>query len=693
MVRMRVGSLLVAGQAAAALSAEGSSGVMKVVKLLQETKDTLIAERKTQEEEYMKLDCVVKKTKEENAALREENGAKIGDIDNELSLLEGGKTLTDEGQVFAAKIDEKNKEIEKAETDLEAEKAKYDTYMADLAAGIAALGDAEKKIQGQTLLVQRSTLKQLLSQNKSLKLLPSQQVQLLKFEKQAPEAYSSQVGSIVELIQTLKQEYQKEKIDTTQQHEKDVKASEALIKELKEALSGLQEQQQAGEGEAAAKARRTEELNDLKSALEKEIADADAEDKVMEENKEKQDKEYETFSTDSLSQEDAIDAALGILHSDDNRDLFQKNEDDKDFEASFLQIASSAAEMKSSSKVRSMKELALMRERETAIQVLLNAIADQVLELKDEKKSIETSVEHCTADSKKLIEDAKTAAEQMDGQDAQIRASTEVIEAENEKQKQLTEEIAAKMEEKEKKTKIFNEAKSALELIREDLDTATGEVRKALLELKKYKPDKSTRFNEGSKGGLTKNTSNPLAPVITMLDGIVTQMLNEKKDRQTQITDLQTEQDEMVAEIGNASTVEESGMVVAIETPDSIIGGKEAERNASVNKESEEEAKKTTAEVDYGSEKKKLYGEDGTTGLLASFNKLQPGCDYWMLGSEARFAAIAEEISTLDEVKHVLSNQDLVFGEKDTMAMEAREKGADEKDHAFETVTGRVTDF
>ncbi len=79
MVRMRVGSLLFAGQAAgaAALSSTegGSSGVMKVVKLLQETKDTLIAERKTQEEEYMKLDCVVKKTKEENAALREENGA------------------------------------------------------------------------------------------------------------------------------------------------------------------------------------------------------------------------------------------------------------------------------------------------------------------------------------------------------------------------------------------------------------------------------------------------------------------------------------------------------------------------------------------------------------------------------------------------------------------------------------------
>lgn len=687
MVRMRVGSLLVAGQAAgaAALSTEGSSGVMKVVKLLQETKDTLISERKTQEEEYMKLDCVVKKTKEENAALREENGAKIGDIDNELSLLEGGKTLTDEGQVFAAKIDEKNKEIEKAETDLEAEKAKYETYMADLAAGIAALGDAEKKIQGQTLLVQRSTLKQILS-TPNLKLLPAQQVQLLKFEKQAPEAYSSQVGSIVELIQTLKTEYQKEKIDTTQQHEKDVKASEALLKELKEALSGLQEQQQAGEGEAAAKARRTEELTDLKTALEQEVSDADAEDAIMDENKEKQDKEYESFSTDSLAQEDAIDTALGILHSDDNRDLFQKTEDDKDFEASFLQIAEQ-------SKVKSMKELALMRERETAIQVLLSAISDQVQELKDEKKSIETSVEHCTADSKKLLEDAKTAAEQMDGQDAQVRASTEIIEAENEKQKKLTEEIAEKMEEKEKKTKIFNEAKEALELIRDDLDSATGEVRKALLELKKYKPDKNTRFNEGSKGGLTKNSSNPLAPVITMLDGIVTQMLNEKKDRQTQITDLQTEQDEMVAEIGNASAVEESGMVVAIETPDSIIGGKEAERNASVNKESEEEAKKTSAEIDYSSEKKKLYGEDGSTGLLATFNKLQPGCDYWMLGSQARFAAIAEEISTLDEVKHVLSNQDLVFGEKDTMTMEAREKGADEKDHKFEGVTGRVTDF
>ncbi|CAD7963714.1 unnamed protein product [Amoebophrya sp. A120] len=681
---MRKAALLSSLTGAVALESGASSGIMKVVKLLQDTKADLIKERKTQEQEYMKLDCVVKKTKEENAKLREENSGKIADIDSELALLEGGKTLTDEAQVFAAKIDEKNKEIEKAEADLDAEKEKYDTYMADLKAGIAALADAEKKIQGQTLLVQQKTLKSLLAK---AKLLPAQQIAMLKFEKQAPEAYSSQVGSIVELIQTLKNEYKKEEIDTTTQHEKDVAAQEALIKELKEALSGLQEQQQAGEGEAAAKARRTQELTDLKTTLEGEIADADAEDKVMDENKTKQDTEYETFSADSMAQEDAIDKAVEILHSDDNRDLFQKNEDDKEYEAAFfLQKASITTE-----KVRSMKELQLARERETAIQVLMAAISDQVSELKDEKKSIETSVEHCRVDSKKLIEDAKTAAEQMDGQDAQIRASTEIIEMENEKQKKLTEEIADKMEEKRKKTEIFEESKKDLEAIKDDLTTALGEVRKAILELRKYKPEKTSRFNEGSKGDLTKKTSNPLAPVITMLDGIVSQMDNEKTDRTTQITDLQAEQDEMVKTIGNASPMEESMMVTTIETPESIIGGKEKERNDSVTKEAEEEAKKTSAETDYASEREKLYGTDGTTGLLASFNKLQPGCDYWMLGSQARFAAIAEEISTLDEVKHVLSNQDLVFDGKDTMEMEAREKGADAKDHQYEDVTSRVT--
>ena len=121
-------------------------------------------------------------------------------------------------------------------------------------------------------LIQTQTLRSILSQKK---LLPAQEVALLKFEKQAPEAYTSQVGSIVELIQTLKNEYKKEEVDTTQQHEKDEAAQNALIKELKEALSGLQEQQQAGEGEAAAKAKRTQELNDLKDTLTKEIEDAD----------------------------------------------------------------------------------------------------------------------------------------------------------------------------------------------------------------------------------------------------------------------------------------------------------------------------------------------------------------------------------------------------------------------------------
>jgi len=646
-------------------------------------KKDLVKERKTQEQEYMKLDCLVKKTKEENAALREENNSKISDIDNELSLLEGGKTLTDEGEMYAAKIDEKNKEIAKAEEDLANEKAKYDAYIVDLTAGIAALVDAEAKIQGKSQLIQTATLRSLLSKSK---LLPSQEVALLKYEKQAPEAYSSQVGSIVELIQTLKNEYKKEEVDTTQQHEKDEAAQNALIKELKEALSGLQEQQQNGEGEAAAKAKRTQELNDLKDTLTKEIEDADAEDKVMEENKTKQDGEYETFTNDSLAQEDAIDKAISILHSDDNRDLFQKNEDDKAVEVTFLQMTH-----KENSKVRTMKELALMRERQTAIQTLLNALGDQVSELNDEKKSIQTSVSHCEADAKKLIEDAKSAAEQMDGWDAQMRASTEIIEQENTKQEKLTKEIAELMAEKKQKTEIFEQSKSDLEAIKQDLSDAVMEVKKAVVELKKYKPEKTSRFNAGSQGGLSKATQNPLAPIITMLDGIVTQMANEAKDRGTQITDLTTEQNEMVKQIGNASKVEDSGMVMAVETPDSIIGGKEQERNDSVDKEAAEEKIKSAASTDFGSEKEKLYGTDGTTGLLASFNKLQPGCDYWMLGSQARFAAIDKEIQTLDEVKHVLSNEDLVFDGADTMDMEAREKGADAKDHHYEAVGSRST--
>ena len=69
---------------------------------------------------------------------------------------------------------------------------------------------------------------------------------------------------------------------------------------------------------------------------------------------------------------------------------------------------------------------------------------------------------------------------------------------------------------------------------------------------------------------------------------------------------------------------------MAIETPDSLIGGKEQERNDSVDKEAAEEKIYSDADTDYTSEKEKLYGTDGTTGLLASFNKLQPGCDYWI---------------------------------------------------------------
>ena len=182
--------------------------------------------------------------------------------------------------------------------------------------------------------------------------------------------------------------------------------------------------------------------------------------------------------------------------------------------------------------------------------------------------------------------------------------------------------------------------------------------------------------------------TNPLATVITMLNGVQKEFETKKAHRSTEIATLDKEHNDQLTDIGIASACPEGedGCRVEIATPDSIIGLLEKKRNQSIDKENADTVAKNADQVSLQDNDKTLYGEDGKGGLVGAFSKLQPGCDYWMVNGPGRFEEIAAEIAALDRARAIMwdpatnAPRDILSSE-DTATLEAREAGADAKKH------------
>ena len=169
----------------------------------------------------------------------------------------------------------------------------------------------------------------------SSQLSGSQKSAFAVYESQAPEAYKSQVGAIKDLIQNLQHEYSKEKIDAQQQWKKDKASQEANLQMLQSQKDSLQAEFEAGAGEAAAKMKRTQELNEATETAQAEIDAAKKESDEMTATFAVQSKDFNNFIADSAAQEDAMNQAIEVLGGDDARDQFQAVAHN---EASFLQV-------------------------------------------------------------------------------------------------------------------------------------------------------------------------------------------------------------------------------------------------------------------------------------------------------------------------------------------------------------------
>lgn len=631
----------------------------KVVEMLRGVRTTTEAEMKLAQKTYTKVDCTVTSTMKKNAKLREENAEKIEDAQAELDALDS-TTLTDEAERLVAAINAKKQEKKDADAELQKLTDEHDAYQSDLQAGIDALSNAQTELQnkGTSLLARNRGVESLLV----TKLAPRHRQEImsaLKIGKQSPEAYESQLGTIITLVKNLILQYQQESIDGQSQFDKQQKAMIAMISELATAIADLQTALENGDGEAAAKMKRKNELQEVIDDALAENAAANAEDADMKKLDAENKATFKAFSTDASAKIAAIDKALDILHNDNARARFHKVADES---GTFL--------LQKASRVGKIEAVASLSEQSTsAVATLLQAIDDFSSELDAEATSITKSIKTCTGKASDALESAKQAAEQVDGLSASIAQLTATIAAEQEKQKELTKKIVEETEAKEEANKKFEEEKTDLTSAKADLVEAARITGDAITALKEYEKP------EGA-------TTNPLDPVVAMLENLKRGFTNDADDRQKEIDDITQINTDMNIRVGTAQVYDaEKPAVVAVEDAESIIGGLEGERNVSLTEENAADKKKVVDETSKATQLEVLYGADGKGGVVGEYKSFQPGCDYWMINGPTRKDAIMKEKSALIAARQVLSSKDLGLAAGDEATLEARAAGADEKKH------------
>lgn len=219
-----------------------------------------------------------------------------------------------------------------------------------------------------------------------------------------------------------------------------------------------------------------------------------------------------------------------------------------------------------------------------------------------------------------------------------------------------------------------------LDQIISDLRDAVAIVKKGTSELEKYdyqSAGKSTYHDD--------DKTSPLAGVITMLKNISSEMATKIDARKTEKSAATSEHNEYLAKVGDISPLEdpEDQFVDQINSPDSIIGDLEVERNDSITAMNDAQKSLNGDTISLQSDEGALFGVDKKSGILGAYKEMQPGCDYWMITAPGRKVEIADEIAALLSADTILSNQDLGMASEDVAHLDARAKGADAKDHEF----------
>lgn len=597
---MRLPVLLVAG---ACGLAETGNKIRMILTMLHEALDEANDVNKQKTNELTQLNCIADKLKKKNTAEIQELEEKNEDLDTELESLES-MTLTDEGKIFREKIHAKDKEIEGHEKDMADKKQKHKDHMEDLASGVSALVEAKKAVSPKTFLIQHKALGALVMKSTALK-------DALE-ELAAPKKYKTKMGPVLDLINKLMLQMKTEISDGEAEYAKDLKADEEILKTLNSERDSLAKEAEEGKGEAAAKKAKENELkeakknnDDLIKELTKQRDDAVAAAK-------KASGEFTTFSEENTETRNALEEAIGYLEDPDNRDLFSRvrGRRNQDAKASFLQRSAQMSRA----------------EAREGFKALLDMIKNTKKELDEEKEDIDSAIKDCSKKSKASLNANLQTSLKMDSHVATIKKNDEIIEKEQETQKEITQKIADTVEMLEEATENWNKLKAEHIAMQDDLKLAEGVC------------DKVKDALEGKKG---------LERLFSMMDHIKADLEKERKDSENTQKEGQADYDELAKSTGTETEGDDAC------DGDTVICKLEKSRDASKATQTKAEEEKGEANVALGTETETL--ENG----LGEFQKRQRDCDESMVLGPGRKDEIEDEITALNQALNVMENLDI----------------------------------
>merc|ERR1719359_990003 len=465
------------------------------------------------------------------------------------------------------------------------------------------------------------------------------------------QSYAPQSGQIFGILKQLKEDFesnlssaQKEEIENQETYKELKESKEAEIAAGEEALA-VKKQELATADEKLAQSK--EDLEDTNNSL-------NADQKFLMELKLKcqaVDVEWEERQKTRTEEIKAVDVAIGILTTDEARELFSKT-----FNPAFLQKSSKVVFSKVRAK-EAAKVLVTMGQKfknpamvEMATALRLNsftrvkkAIDDMVAELKKEKKDeiehrdmciqdlntnefetekkerdkadTETTIEDLTGTIKGLEEEIATLKAEIDELNAQLKQAAEDRDAENA-------EFQATVADQRATQKLVGEALAALKSFYD---------KKMLLLAKKHQQNQKKQGPPPPPGFDSYEKSTASGGVMAMLQQIITDAGLLEKEAIKDEENAQKAYAEFQAETNNSID----------------------EKNLGITNKSENLAKAKAKKVEMEEALSQL--NDALQGLSDENGDLHKDCDFLLKNFTERQAARDQEVEALRQVKAILS--------------------------------------
>jgi len=679
--------------------ASGVSPVSRVVELLSGMSKKVEEEGKMEEKLYKKFKCWGTTNVDEKTASNAAATSRVDELKTYIADIEAGRIeFTTERIDLEKEIAQLNKDLATAQALREQEKSDFEAAKVEMEQAVSALGEAVSVLEAGAAAPSLVTMKRskahaalglearaakavidlhavelagrILSKGDALFLRRALlgEVQPKDWKKLNRKAafklpYAAQSGKIKDTLAALLQTFEKNLEEATAKEE----AAESMYGKLSgakgEQKSKAQEALTSAEMEGGARGLNKEQAQAEVDDLEAQIVDDTKYIKEIKATLKTKDEEYSERTTLRAQELEAISKAIGVLHSDDARDLFKKSISSQGY--SFLQVRRQHATMMES---RGITAAAVLRQtsakvhdaRLTALASRLSAsegkfdevithIEEMVTMLKEEETTELETKETCESERAKDVKDAQVASRAADDlTDTKTRLEEEITE--------VTTEIAAKeaeikdIEEQLKDaTRIREDEEKGFSVAKLDDEAAVGLIEKAHDVLMTFYSAQASALETKSVVKTQQKQKQAPPPPPATWDASASQTKNdESQGILSLLTMIKTDIENDIKKATDA----EDASVAAYDTMKTDLEKSIEDTRTTIGTLEETKSSKETdvqaAEEEHATKKEELKT------ILDKIKAEQPGCDFMLVNYPTRVKNRQMEIDGLDKAKAIL---------------------------------------